>query len=55
MVPTPKVRVINLTFGGIFMAKYSEKFKIKLVTEYLMEILDTKYWRGNTTYRLKHL
>jgi transposase len=31
----PKVRVINLTFGGVFMAKYSEEFKIKLVTEYL--------------------
>ncbi|MGP4083059.1 transposase, partial [Pseudalkalibacillus sp. R45] len=31
----PKVRVENLTFGGVFMAKYSEEFKIKLVTEYL--------------------
>jgi transposase len=31
----PKVRVINLTFGGVFMARYSEEFKIKLVTEYL--------------------
>src|SRR5699024_7322573 len=31
----PEVRVIKLTFGGVFMAKYSEAFKIKLVTEYL--------------------
>ena len=31
----PKVRVENLTFGGVFMAKYSEEFKIKLVNEYL--------------------
>ena len=31
----PKVRVENLTFGGVFMAKYSEEFKMKLVTEYL--------------------
>lgn len=39
----PKVRVINLTFGGVFMAKYSEEFKVKLVTEYL---------NGNLGYRL---
>ncbi len=39
----PKVRVINLTFGGVFMAKYSEEFKIKLVTEYL---------DGNLGYKL---
>jgi transposase len=31
----PKVRVENLIFGGVFMAKYSEEFKIKLVNEYL--------------------
>src|SRR5699024_3149478 len=31
----PKVRVKNLIFGGVFMAKYSEEFKIKVVTEYL--------------------
>lgn len=31
----PKVRVINLIFGGVFLAKYSEEFKMKLVTEYL--------------------
>ncbi|MCM3068565.1 helix-turn-helix domain-containing protein, partial [Priestia flexa] len=31
----PEVRVINLTSGGIIMAKYSEEFKIKIVTEYL--------------------
>ena len=30
-----KVRVENLNFRGVFMAKYSEVFKIKLVTEYL--------------------
>ena len=39
----PKVRVINLTFGGVFMAKYNEEFKIKLVTEYLY---------GNLGYKL---
>jgi len=31
----PKVRVKNLTFGGVFMTKDSEEFKIKVVTEYL--------------------
>ena len=35
MVRPPKVRVENLTFGGVFMAKYGEEFKMKLVTEYL--------------------
>lgn len=34
-VPPPEVRVVKLTCGGVFMAKYSEVFKIKLVTEYL--------------------
>lgn len=34
-VPTPEIRVINLTFGGVFMVKYSVGFKMKLVTEYL--------------------
>ena len=36
--PKPKGRPSmskKLTFGGVFMAKYSEEFKIKLVTEYL--------------------
>ena len=50
----PKVRVINLTFGGIFMAKYSEEFKIKLVTEYLdgnigYKLLAKKYNMPSTT------
>lgn len=31
----PKVRIVYLTFGGVFMSKYSEEFKIKLVIEYL--------------------
>ncbi|MEY8371856.1 helix-turn-helix domain-containing protein, partial [Aerococcaceae bacterium 50-4] len=31
----PKVRVKKLTFGGIFVSKYSEEFKIKIVNEYL--------------------
>jgi hypothetical protein len=29
------------------MAKYSEEYTIKLVTEYCMEILDTDYWQKN--------
>ena len=31
----PKVRVIILTFGGVFMTKYTEEFKLRLVNEYL--------------------
>src|SRR3954470_12631232 len=33
---TPKVRVINSNFWGVFcMAKYSDKFKLMIVKEYL--------------------
>ena len=38
----PKVRVKNLTFGGVFMTKDSEEFKIKVVTEYLYADLGYK-------------
>src|SRR5699024_1225149 len=54
----PEVRVINLTFGGVFMAKYSEAFKIKLVTEYLYGNLGytslTKKYNMPSTFPLKN-
>jgi len=34
--------VKNLTFGGVFMNKDSEEFKIKIVTEYLYDDLGYK-------------
>ncbi len=32
----PKVRPTNLTFGGVFMAKYDEEFKLAIVKAYLI-------------------
>ncbi|WP_217697293.1 helix-turn-helix domain-containing protein, partial [Oceanobacillus sojae] len=50
----PKVRVEKSNFRGVFMAKYNEEFKIKLVTEYLYgnmgyKSLAKKYNMGSET------